>query len=132
MQKFLIPAIGRYTGTAAIVAVGLILTACASAPAATPASLTTAKATIANAEQSDARRYAGADLDEANQKLAQAEKMIASEQLLKAERLAKESQLASEFAMARTEAAKAAAINRQLEQDARALNEELDRTGDNR
>lgn len=133
MRKSLGPRSRLGTGTASVLAATLlVLTACASTPVAPPASLTAAKDAIASAEQSDARQYAGAELDEANQKLALAERAIASEHMLEAEQFAQQSRVTAELAMARTEAAKATEINRQMGRDAGALNEELNRKGDQR
>lgn len=122
-----------HAGTASVLALAmLILTACASAPTAPPAALTDAKNAIASAEQSDARQYAGAELDEANHKLAQAESALESDHLIEAEHFAHQSRVAAELAMARTSAAKAAEVNAQLEQDASALDEEMNRKGNQR
>lgn len=108
----------------------LTLVACASAPMAPTESLNGARDTIASAEQADARRYAGAELEEANRQLAAADKAVAEERMTDADRLAKQARVAAELAMARTEVAKAAAINRELERDAEALDEEMQRLGD--
>lgn len=127
------PRLRRYAGMASILGVTLlVLAACASAPVAPSDSLTAAKDAIASAEQSDARQYAGAELDEANQKLALAERAFVSEKTVEADRFAQESRVAAELAMARTAEAKAAEINRQMDRDAGALNEEINRMGDQR
>ena len=106
------------------------LVACASAPLPPTESLTMASDAIANAEQAEARRYAGAELEEANRHLAEAEKAVAAERMTEADRLAKQARVAAELAIARTEAAKAAAINREMGRGAEALDEEMQRQGD--
>ncbi|MBZ2190555.1 DUF4398 domain-containing protein [Alcanivorax sp. JB21] len=106
-----------------------ILVGCASTPEPPTGSLTSAREAIASAEQSDARQHAGAELDEAKQKLMQAEKAVESEDMLDAERLAQQARVVAELAIARTATAKASQVNRQLHQDADALNEELQRMG---
>ncbi len=108
----------------------LTLVACASAPVPPTESLTMASDAIANAEQAEARRYAGAELEEANRHLAEANKAVAAEKMTEADRLAKQARVAAELAMARTEAAKAAAINREMGRGAEALDEEMRRQGD--
>lgn len=108
----------------------LTLVACASAPVPPTESLAMASEAIADAEQSEARRYAGAELEEANRLLANARKAVEAEQMTVADRLAKQARVAAELAVARTEAAKAAAINREMERGAEALGEELQRQGD--
>lgn len=85
---------------------------------------------IANAEEAEARRYAGAELEEANRHLADANKAVAAERMTEADRLAQQARVAAELAIARTEAAKAAEINREMERGAEALDEEMQRQGD--
>lgn len=127
------PGIRKRTGIASVLAVSLlVLAGCTSVPVAPPTSLTAAKDAIASAEQADARQYAAAELDEANRKMVQAEQAVAAEHLAEAEYLAQESHVAAKLAMARTEAAKATDINKQLVRDAGALTEELNRTGNQR
>lgn len=110
----------------------VLLAACASAPVAPTASLAAARTAIASAEQSDARQYAGAELDEASQKLALAEREVVAERMIEAERLAQQSRVTAELAMARTAYAKAAEVNRQMGRGADALDEELKRMGEQR
>jgi len=108
----------------------LTLVACASAPLPPPESLTAARDAIASAEQAEARQYAGAELEEANRHLAAAMKAVEAERMTEADRLAKQARVAAELSMARTEAAKAAAINREMGRGAEALDEEMRRQGD--
>lgn len=110
----------------------VLLGACASAPppAAPTEALTAAQEAIASAEQADARQYAGAELDEAREKLDMAERAVSAEDMIGAERLAEQSRVAAELASARTEAAKAEEVNREMGRGAEALIEEMRRTGD--
>lgn len=108
----------------------LTLVACASAPLPPTESLNMASEAIANAEEAEARRYAGAELEEANRHLADANKAVAAERMTEADRLAQQARVAAELAIARTEAAKAAEINREMERGAEALDEEMQRQGD--
>ena len=108
----------------------LTLVACASAPLPPPESLNAARDAIASAEQAEARQYAGAELEEANRHLAAAMKAVEAERMTEADRLAKQARVAAELSMARTEAAKAAAINREMGRGAEALDEEMRRQGD--
>jgi len=108
----------------------LLLTACATAPKAPTAALTEAKVAISTAEKADASRYAGPELSEARQKLVQADAAVADERMIEADRLAHQSRVAAELASARTETAKAEAVNEELSKGLDALNEELDRPGD--
>lgn len=107
-----------------------LLTACASTPPAPTASLTEAREAIARAEQSDARQYAGGELDDARQRLEKAETAVDREDMVEAERLALEALLAAELASARTESAKALEINQEMSRGAEALTEEMRRTGE--
>ena len=85
---------------------------------------------IQTAEKDDARQYARAELEEAHQKLALAEKAVAAEDMILAERFADESAVMAQLAAARTEATKAEAINEEMRRSARALAEEMRRAGD--
>ena len=125
---------GRRIRTAAgLAAAAVLLGACATTPPAPPtAALDAARKAIASAEQSDARRYSSAELDEAGQKLAMANRAVTNENMIEADRFAQESRIVAELASARTESAKAAEINRELGRGADALNEELRRQGDKR
>jgi hypothetical protein len=121
----------RASLTAGLAAVIVLLGACATTPPAPPtASLNAARQAITTAEQSDARQYASAELDEANQKLAMANRAVTTESMIEADRFAQESRVVADLASARTESAKAAEINAEMGRGADALNEELQRQGD--
>ena len=121
----------RLRVAAGLAVAAVLLGACASAPTAPPnASLTEAREAISEAEQSGARQYAGAELDEARQKLEMAERAVGTESMVEAERFAQQSRVAAELASARTESARAAEINRQMGRSAEALTEEMRRTGE--
>lgn len=107
------------------------LSACASKPPVPPTEeLENARDAITSAEQEGARQHAASELDEAQRKLTLAEKSVIDERMVEAERYAQQAVIAAELAAARTESAKAAAINEQLTRSAEALNEEIRRTGD--
>lgn len=108
----------------------LFLVACASAPEPPAESLNAAKDAIASAEQAEARQYAGAELEEANRHLTAAEEAAEAEDMTEADRLAKQARIAAELAIARTEAAKAEEINREMERSVEALEEEMRRQGE--
>ncbi len=119
--------------SAAIPAVSLLLLgACASTPQPPTESLTDARQAIANAEQSDARQYASAELDEAQRQLSMAEREVGLERMAEADRFARQSQIAAELALARTDSAKATEINHEMRRSTEALLEEMRRTGDGR
>lgn len=107
-----------------------LLSACASTPQPPTDALTDARQAIANAEQSDARQYAAAELDEARRQLAMAETAVARERMVEADRFARQSQIAAELAIARTGSAKAAEINHEMRRSTEALLDEMRRTGD--
>lgn len=115
---------------AALAGALLLVSACTSAPTAPPASLNEAKLAIEAAEMADASHYATAELDEARQKLMSADAAFLAEDLVLADRYAEQSTLTAELATARTEAAKAQAVNAELNRGAKALIEEMQRTGD--
>ena len=107
----------------------VLLGACASTPPPPTESLTGARLAIATAEQSDARQYASAELDEARRQLSMAERAVGSERMIEADRHARQSQIAAELATARTGAAKAEEINYEIRRSTEALLEEMRRTG---
>lgn len=106
------------------------LAGCAAAPLPPTEPLNAARDAIDNAEQAGARQHAGAELEEANRQLTAAVQAIAAERMTEAARLAKQAHIAAELATARTEASKAAAINREMSRGAEALDEEMQRQGD--
>lgn len=113
----------------------MLVAACASNPPAPTATLDAAKVAIANAEKADASRYAAAELDAARQKLLLANNAASDKRqtnVYLADRLAQEARVEAELASARTAAAKAVAVNTELERGADALTEEMQRAGDQR
>ncbi len=131
MQRPYRASLNRLLKLSAIPAVSLMLLgACASTPPPPAESLTGARLAIATAEQSDARQYAGAELDEARRQLSLAERAVNAERMVEADRHARQSQIAAELATARTGSAKAAEINHEIRRSTEALLEEMRRTGD--
>lgn len=124
------PFYSRLRTALSLAAVVVMLAACASAPVAPTASLTAAKDAIARAEQSGARQHAGAELDEASQKLTMAESAVDSKRMMEAERFAQQSRVTAELAIARTAYAKATDVNREMGRGADALDEEMKRVGE--
>ena len=120
----------RALAAVSLTAVLVLVSACASAPLAPVASLDAAKVAILNAEKADAGHFAGAELGEARQKLALADTAVSEEAMTQAERLAHESRVQAQLATARTQAAKAAAVNKEMERGADALTEEMQRAGE--
>lgn len=108
----------------------MVVAACSSTPAAPTSSLTAARDAIANAEQQDARQYAGAELDQAKQELIKAERAVEAERMDIADMAAQRARVTAELAIARTEAAKAEAVNKEMARGAEALIEEMQRSGD--
>ena len=107
----------------------VVLSACASAPLVPVATINGAAQAIAEAELAGARQYAGAELDEARQKMSLAERSIDEARMVEAERYANEARIMAELASARTESEMAARINSEMVRAAEALADELQRTG---
>ncbi len=130
MKLIPFPHAGSLRNCLLVVAIGaFLLTGCASTPPAPTDSLNDARSAVVNAERYEAGRYAASELGEARQKLAQANTAVEEERMVEAERLAEEAEVAAELAYARTEAAKAEAINAEMRRGADALTEEMNRTG---
>jgi hypothetical protein len=125
-----LPSSFRLVAGAGLAAAMLLLTACATAPKAPLAALSEARVAISMAEKADASRFAGPELGEARQKLAQADDAVTDEHMIEADRLAHQSRAAAELATAMTETVKAEAVNAELRKGLEALNEELNRPGD--
>lgn len=120
----------RLLGAIGLTIAMVVISACASTPPVAPTEeLTNARDAISSAEQDGARQHAGSQLDEAKQKLIRAEEAVRNEEMIQAERFAREAAMAAELASARTESAKAAAINEEMGRSAEALDEEMRRTG---
>jgi hypothetical protein len=117
---------------AVLAAAVLFFAACASAPQPPTGALDAAQSAIVTAERANAGRFAASELGEARDKLAQARDAVEKEEMLTAKRLADESRVTAELASARTESAKALAINTEMERSVNALDEELQRAGDRR
>jgi hypothetical protein len=104
----------------------LLLASCASTPPPTE-TLKAAEQAISNADKADAGRYAAAELNAARTKLASANDAVKEEKMIIAQRLAEQSRAEAELASARSEAAKAAAVNKEMERGNDALVEETQR-----
>lgn len=120
----------RTRGALTIAVATVLVTACVASPQTPTGALAAAEEAIASAEQAGARQHAGAEFDEAMQKLEKAEQSVRAERMTEAERLALEATIAAELASARTESAKAASINREMGRGADALTEEMRRAGE--
>lgn len=113
-----------------ILTAGILLGACATTATSPDNSLTEAREAISIAQESGARQYAPAELDDAQQHLSKAEAAIKEEQMTIAERSAARAKVTAELATARTEATKATNVNKEMEKAANALREEMGRTGE--
>lgn len=107
----------------------LLSAGCAVTPPAPTSSLSAAQQAITNAERSGARQYAGAELNDARQRLQMAESAVRRENMIEAERLADEAKIAAELASAVTETSKALESNQELSRSVQALIDEMRRTG---
>lgn len=117
---------------AGVIGILMLVGACASAPLVPDSALDGAKVAISNADKAGAGQYANADLAEARARLVLADNAVKDEDMVVAERFARESQVQAELASARTAAAKAAAVNRDMERGTEAMTEEMQRAGDQR
>lgn len=123
------PRLLRHLFTALLLS-GFFISGCASTPQAPTSALDAARMAVVTAERFDAGRFASPELGEARQRLALANAAVAEERMVEAQRLAIEARVMAELAYSKTEAAKAAAINAEMQRGADALSEEMDRTGE--
>jgi len=111
-----------------IAATGLLATAACATPLKPPTeALQGAQTAIANAEQARAAEYAPAELSQARQDLASARTAVQHEHMIRAERLADQSRAGAELASARTESAKATAVNDEMQKGTEAMKQEMQR-----
>ena len=110
----------------------VLLAGCADTPPAPTGQLGAAHQAIVSAETADAGRYAPGEIAEARSKLADANREVTAGHMVAAQRLAVESQVEAELASATTSAAKATAVNADLQRGNKALIDEMQRqTGTN-
>lgn len=112
----------------ALVPIVLLAGACASAPPAPTASLQAAQQAIASAERVDAGTHAAAELGEARGKLSSAQAAVEQEHMVVAGRFADEARVAADLASAKAGAAKAKAVNHDIERSNATLVEEMQRS----
>jgi hypothetical protein len=105
----------------------LATAACASTPI-PESNMQAARQAIANAERVDAASLAAVELGEARTRLSAAQQAVSEKKMLKAERLADQSRAAAELAAARTGAAKANAVNADIEKSTATLIDEMQRS----
>ena len=117
----------RYARCAAGIAGALLLTACASTPPEPTVALKAAEQAIAAADRTRVADTASPELSEAREKLTAAQAAAQDKRMVEAERLALESRVDAELASARIEAAKARAVNDEMEHSTDTLTQEMDR-----
>jgi len=122
--------IGKSAKLSGVLAMIVLLGACASSTPPPNPALAAARAAITNAERADATRYAGAELSTARQKLTLADQAVSARNMTEALYYAEQSRVEAELAHARAESAKAIAINAEMQRSADALIDELQRRGD--
>ena len=105
----------------------LMLAACASTPPPT-AALQAAELAIANAEQARVADYASLELSEAREKLSAARSAVEQKKMSLAQRLAEQSRVDADLASAKAEAAKAKAVNDEMQKSIDTLKQEMQRT----
>ena len=89
--------------------------------------LQAAELSISNAEQARVADYASVELSEAREKLAAAYVAVNDNEMIKAQQLAEEAQADAELAIAKSQAAKAAAVNADKQQNINILKHEMKR-----
>jgi len=114
-----------YLATLAVTS--LLLAGCSSPPKAPDQELQAAELAIATAEQARVADYASPELGEAREKLTAARTAVAKEKMTSAARLAEQARADAELATAKAAAAKAQAINDELEKSVNTLEQELQR-----
>ncbi len=109
------------------VAFACMLSACASTPQPPTQALQAAETAIANAEQARVADYASPELVEAREKLTAARLAVEKEDMLSAHRFAEQARVDAELALAKQNAAKAKAVNEEMQKGISTLKQEMNR-----
>jgi len=105
----------------------LFLAACASTPPVPIVALQAAEQAIATADRSRVADASSPELSEARVKLTAAQTAAQEKRMVEAERLALESRANAELSTAKSEAAKALAVNDEMKRSTEALKQEMQR-----
>lgn len=116
-----------FAGCFALAILALFLSACATAPLPPTAALQAAESAIADADRARVADYALPELSEAREKLNAARVAVQDKEMTLALRLAQQSRLDAELASAKTELAKAQAVNDQMIKSIDTLEQEMQR-----
>ena len=131
MKPFLLitrPLLTRWQKHLVLSGSGLImLTACSSAAKPPLAELQAAERAISNAERAQVIRYSSVELNTARNELQAAQSAVADKDMAQAQRLALQAQLSAELALVRAELSKAQAVNQDMLQSIKALQQEAQR-----
>lgn len=111
----------------AIALSALLFAGCASKPQPPTEQLQAAELAISTAEQARVADYASPELGEARDKLAAARNAVGKEEMGKAQRLAEQARVDAELATAKAAAAKAKAVNNELDKSIDTLKQEMQR-----
>jgi Domain of unknown function (DUF4398) len=114
----------RITNGLAVIALASLMTACASAPANPTADLTRARTLIEQAENDNTRQFAAAELEQARDKLGQAERAAEDGREAEADRLAMQAALDAEYARVKAGTAAAVKAADELDRSTDALRQE--------
>ena len=112
---------------AALIAGLLVLAGCATTPPPSQA-MQAAQLAITSAERDRVAEYAAPELGQARTKLAAAREAVNQKQMVQAERLALQARASAELASAKSDAAKAALVNDEMNKSIEVLREEMQRS----
>jgi hypothetical protein len=105
----------------------LLLSACASPPAAPDVALQAAESAISRAEQARVADYASPELGVARDKLTAANAAVLREEMILAHRLAEQARVEAELALAKSQAARAKVVNDEMVKGTDSLKQEMQR-----
>jgi len=105
----------------------LMLSSCASKPLPPTQALQAAELAISNAEQARVADYASQELVEAREKLTAARLAVEKEDMVGAHRFAEQARVDAELALAKQNAAKAKAVNEEMQKGISTLKQEMNR-----
>jgi hypothetical protein len=107
-------------------AVAIVIASCASIPAPTE-QMAVSKAAVSNATSAGGNEFAPQPLKSAMEKMDAAERAMAEKDYLRARQLAEQAQVDAQLAVATARSAKAQKAARELQEDNRVLQQEIER-----
>lgn len=126
MKIYLLRSFQMMRGIGVSAAVAIVIASCAGIPAPTE-QMAVSKAAVSNATSAGGNEFAPQPLKSAMEKMDAAERAMAEKDYLRARQLAEQAQVDAQLAVAMARSAKAQKAARELQEDNRVLQQEIER-----